>query len=315
MVAAFPFPPASREQEHNVMTKKKIGLIGAGLMGHGIGKNIVTKGYELIVLAHRNRAPIDDLLSKGAKEGKTARAVAEASDVVFLCVTGSPQVEDLVFRKDGLLEAMRPGLIIADCSTAEPTSTLKVAEAVHSKGGHFVDTPLVRTPKEAEEGKLGLMTGGDEKVLKDIRPILDCFADTIIHAGPVGSGHTLKLINNFIAIGTAAVVAEGIAAGLMAKVNMNALNDIVMAGGGRSVMFERLIKVPLANDDSAAKFAIDNARKDVRYYTNMTETMPLASFVAEAVHQTLVLASAQGYGQKYVPRLINLACELNGVKL
>jgi 3-hydroxyisobutyrate dehydrogenase-like beta-hydroxyacid dehydrogenase len=284
-------------------------------MGHGIGKNIVTKGYELTVLAHRNRAPIDDLISNGAREGNTARAIAQASDVVFLCVTGSPQVEDLVFRKDGLLEGMKPGLIIADCSTAEPSSTVKVAEAIHAKGGHFVDTPLVRTPKEAEEGKLGLMTGGDEKVLKDIRPILDCFADTIIHAGPIGAGHTLKLVNNFIAIGTAAVVAEGIAAGLKAKDDMKALNDIVMAGGAKSVMFERLIKVPLANDDSAAKFAIDNARKDVRYYTNMTETMPLTSYVAEAVHQTLVLASAQGYGQKFVPRLVNLACQLNGVKI
>jgi 3-hydroxyisobutyrate dehydrogenase-like beta-hydroxyacid dehydrogenase len=297
------------------MTKKKVGLIGAGLMGHGIGKNIVTKGYGLTVLAHRNRAPIDDLIAKGAKEGKTARAIAEASDVVFLCVTGSPQVEDTIFRKDGLLEGLRPGMVIADCSTAEPSSTAKVADAIQAKGAHFVDTPLVRTPKEAEEGKLGLMTGGDEKILKDIRPILDCFADTIIHAGPVGAGHTLKLINNFIAIGTAAVVAEGIAAGLKAKVDMKALNDIIMAGGGRSVMFERLIKVPLANDDSAAKFAIDNARKDIRYYTNMTETMPLTSYVAEAVHQTLVLASAQGYGEKFVPRLVNLACQLNGIKI
>jgi 3-hydroxyisobutyrate dehydrogenase-like beta-hydroxyacid dehydrogenase len=297
------------------MTKKKIGLIGAGLMGHGIGKNIVTKGYALTVLAHRNRAPIDDLIAKGAKEGKTARAIAEASDVVFLCVTGSPQVEDTIFRKDGLLEGLRPGMIVADCSTAEPSSTAKVAEAIQAKGAHFVDTPLVRTPKEAEEGKLGLMTGGDEKVLKDIRPILDCFADTIIHAGPVGAGHTLKLINNFIAIGTAAVVAEGIAAGLKARVDMKALNDIVMAGGAKSVMFERIIKVPLADDDSAAKFAIDNARKDIRYYTNMTETMPLASPVAEAVHQTLVLAAAQGYGPKYVPRLVNLVCQLNGIKL
>jgi 3-hydroxyisobutyrate dehydrogenase-like beta-hydroxyacid dehydrogenase len=297
------------------MTKKKVGLIGAGLMGHGIGKNIVTKGYELTVLAHRNRAPIDDLIGKGAKEGKTPRAIAEASDVVFLCVTGSPQVEDLIFRKDGVLEGLKPGLIIADCSTAEPASTVKVADAVKAKGGHFVDTPLVRTPKEAEEGKLGLMTGGDETVLKDIRPILDCFADTIIHAGPVGAGHTLKLINNFIALGTAAVVAEGIAAALKGKVDIKALNDIVMAGGAKSVMFERFIRVPLANDDSMAKFAIDNARKDVRYYTNMTETMPLTSYVAEAVHQTLVLASAQGYGDKYIPRLINLACQLNGIKL
>lgn len=297
------------------MTKKKVGLIGAGLMGHGIGKNIVTKGYALTVLAHRNRAPIDDLIAKGAKEGKTARAIAEASDVVFLCVTGSPQVEDTIFRKDGLLEGLRPGMVVADCSTAEPSSTAKVAEAIHAKGAHFVDTPLVRTPKEAEEGKLGLMTGGDEKVLKDIRPLLDCFADTIIHAGPVGAGHTLKLLNNFIAIGTAAVVAEGIAAGLKAKVDMQALHDIVMAGGAKSVMFERLIKVPLNDDDSAAKFAIDNARKDIRYYTNMTETMPMSSFVAEAVHQTLVLAAAQGYGPKYVPRLVNLICQLNGIKI
>jgi 3-hydroxyisobutyrate dehydrogenase-like beta-hydroxyacid dehydrogenase len=297
------------------MAKKKVGLIGAGLMGHGIGKNIVTKGYELTVLGHRNRAPIDDLVSKGAKEGKTARAIAEASDVVFLCVTGSPQIEDLVFRKDGLLDGMKPGLIIADCSTAEPASTVKVAEAVQAKGGKFVDTPLVRTPKEAEEGKLGVMTGGDEAVLKDIRPIIECFADTIIHAGAIGAGHTLKLINNFIALGTAAVVAEGIAAGLKAKVDMKALNDIVMAGGAKSVMFERIIKVPLADDDSAAKFVLDNARKDVRYYTNMTETMPFTSYVAEAVHQTLVLAATQGYGQKYVPRLVNLACQINGIKL
>ena len=105
------------------MTKKKIGLIGAGLMGHGIGKNIVTKGYELIVLAHRNRTPIDDLLSKGAKEGKTARAVAEASDVVFLCVTGSPQVEDLVFRKDGLLDGDADP--VSSLPTARPPSRLQ----------------------------------------------------------------------------------------------------------------------------------------------------------------------------------------------
>lgn len=297
------------------MTKKKVGLIGAGLMGHGIGKNIVTKGYELTVLAHRNRAPIDDLIARGAKEAKSARAVAEASDVVFLCVTGSPQVEDTMQRKDGLLDGIRTGTIIADCSTAEPDSTRRIAEAVAAKGGHLVDTPLVRTPKEAEEGKLGVMTGGDEKILREIRPIIDCFADTVIHAGPVGAGHTLKLINNFIALGTAAVVAEGIAAALKAGVDMGALKDIVMAGGGRSLMFERIIKVPLENDDSAAKFAIDNARKDMRYYTSMTETMPLASPVAESVHQMLVLASAQGYGEKYVPRLVNLVCQLNGIKL
>jgi 3-hydroxyisobutyrate dehydrogenase-like beta-hydroxyacid dehydrogenase len=296
------------------MSKERVGLIGAGLMGHGMGKNIVLKGFPLTVLAHRNRAPIDDLIAKGATEAKTAREVADKSDIIILCVTGSPQVEDTLHRKDGLLEGLRKGSVVADCSTAEPGSTLRAAEAVHAKGAHFVDTPLTRTPKEAEEGKLAVMTGGDEKVLARIRPVIECFADTIIHAGPLGAGHTVKLINNFIALGTAAVVSEGIAAALKAKVDMKALRDIIMSGGARSLMFERLIKVPLEDDDSAAKFAITNATKDLRYYTSMTENMPLTSFIAEAVHQSFVLAMNRGYKDRFVPRMIDMLCELNGVK-
>jgi 3-hydroxyisobutyrate dehydrogenase-like beta-hydroxyacid dehydrogenase len=294
---------------------KRVGLIGAGLMGHGIGKNILLKGYPLTVLAHRNRAPIDDLVAKGATEAKSPRAVAEASDVIVLCVTGSPEVEAVVLGKDGVLEGVRAGTIVMDCTTAEPGSTQKVAAAIAEKGGRFADTPLVRTPKEAEEGKLGVMTGGDEATLAELRPIIDCFADTVVHAGPLGAGHTLKLVNNFIAIGTAGVVAEGITAAAKAGVGMEALRDIVMAGGARSVMFERLIKVPLANDDTAAQFAIKNARKDLRYYTNLTETMPFTSFIAEAVHQCFVLAANRGYDDKFIGRLINMFAELNGVEM
>ena len=296
------------------MSKERVGLIGAGLMGHGIGKNIVTKGFPLTVLAHRSRAPIDDLVSKGAKEAKSAKEVAEQSDVIILCVTGSPQVEDTMHRKDGVLEGLRKGSVVADCSTAEPGSTLKIAELVHAKGAFFVDTPLTRTPKEAEEGKLGMMTGGDENILARIRPVLDTFADTIVHAGQLGAGHTLKLINNFISLGTAAVVSEGIAAAYKAKVDMKALRDIVMAGGARSLMFERLIKIPLEDDDSAAKFAIVNAAKDMRYYTSMTENMPMTSFIAEAIHQSYVMAVNRGYQDRYVPRLIDALCEINGIK-
>jgi 3-hydroxyisobutyrate dehydrogenase-like beta-hydroxyacid dehydrogenase len=159
------------------------------------------------------------------------------------------------------------------------------------------------------------MTGGDEAALKSIRPVLECFADTIVHAGGTGAAHTLKLINNYLALGTAAVVAEGIMLAAKAKVDMTALRDIVMAGGARSLMFERLIKVPLENDDSAAKFAIANAAKDLRYYTNLAENLPVSAFIAEAVHQTFVTGLVRGYGDKFVPRIINLLCEINGVKL
>ena len=289
----------------------KVGLIGVGLMGHGIGKNILAKGHQLKVLGHRNRKPVESLIGLGATEAKTAREIAETCDVAILCVTGSPEVEDAVYRADGLLAGVHSGLIVADCSTAEPGSTLKVAASIMAKGGRFADTPLTRTPKEAEAGKLGVMTGGDDATVAALRPIIECFADTIVHAGGVSSAHTLKLINNFISLGTAAVVAEAIAAAHKGGVDMTALKDIVMAGGAASVMFERLIKVPLADDDSAARFAIRNGAKDLRYYTNMTEMMPAVSFVGEAVHQSFLLAMNLGYGDRYIPRMITMLTELN----
>jgi 3-hydroxyisobutyrate dehydrogenase-like beta-hydroxyacid dehydrogenase len=295
--------------------KKRIGLIGAGLMGHGIGKNLLAKGHSLTVLAHRNRQPVESLVKLGATEAKTARDVASGSDIVFLCVTGSPQVEDVFYRKDGLLEGAHAGLIVADCSTAQPSSTQKVAADLAKRGGRFADTPMTRTPNEAEAGKLGLMIGGDDATLQELRPVLDCFSDTIIHAGGVGAGHTLKLINNFVALGTAAVVSEAVVAAAKAGVDLQALNDIVAAGGANSVMFQRLMKVALADDDSALKFAISVARKDLRYYTNMTEQVSATSFVAEAVHQSFVLAENRGYGERYVPRMLNFLAELNGVTL
>lgn len=293
---------------------KRVGLIGVGLMGHGIGKNILKNGYPLNVLAHRNRAPVEDLITQGAQEFTSAREIAENSDVVILCVTGSPQVEDLMYREDGLLNAVHDGLVVVDCSTAEPDSTLKVAAAIEAKGGRYVDAPMTRTPKEAAIGKLGLMTGGDKSTLAEIRPILDCFADTIIYAGDVSAAHKLKLINNYLALGTAALVAEGIAAAVKGEVDLQALRDIVVSGGANSVMFERLIEVPLSDDDSAAQFAIKNAQKDLRYYTTMTQNLPTTSFIAESVHQSYVLANNIGYGDKYVPRMVDVMAQINGVK-
>lgn len=296
------------------MTIKRVGLIGVGLMGHGIGKNILAKGFPLTVMAHRNREPVDDLIAKGAHERNNPLAVARESDLVIICVTGSPQVEQLIYGEYGLLGAVRQGLVIADCSTAEPESTVRIAADVAAKGGHFVDTPMTRTPREAEAGKLGLMTGGAEAVIAEIRPVLDCFADTIVHAGAVGSAHQLKLINNFLSICHAAVAAEAITVAAKAGVNMQALRDIVMSGGAASTMFGRLINVPLADDDSHAKFAIRNARKDLRYYTNMTERLPVTSFLAETAHQMTVMADNMGYGERFLPRLIDVLMTVNGIK-
>lgn len=292
------------------MTIKRIGLIGAGLMGHGIGKNIVTKGFALSVAAHKNRAPIDSLVSLGANEAANPAALAATCDMVILCVTGSPQVEDAVYGENGLIKGAKPGLIIADCSTAEPASTQRIAADLAQRGIDFLDTPLTRTPKEAEAGKLGLMVGGSAALIAKIRPVLDCFAEVVIHAGPVGAGHQLKLINNFLSLSHAAIAAEAIAAAAKGGVSMVALKDIVIAGGANSVMFERLIKVPLDNDDSAAKFAISNARKDLRYYSDMAASLSAPAFLAAQVLQLYTLAVNQGYGDRFVPRMVDIMMDM-----
>jgi 3-hydroxyisobutyrate dehydrogenase-like beta-hydroxyacid dehydrogenase len=292
----------------------RVGLIGVGLMGHGIGKNILAKGFSLSVVAHKNRVPVDSLISLGAKECASPAEIAKASDLVILCVTGTPEVEATIYGQKGIAEAFRDGLIIADCSTAEPTSTIRIAADLKTKGVHFVDTPMTRTPKDAEAGKLGLMIAGPKDILAKIRPVLDCFADTVVFAGEAGAAHQLKLLNNFLSIAHAAIASEAITVAAKAGVDMIAFRDIVMAGGAASTMFGRLINVPLSDDDSHAKFAIRNASKDMRYYTNMTERLPVASFLGETVHQLYVMAENMGYGDRYVPRMIDVFQKINGMK-
>ena len=292
-------------------SKLRVGLIGAGLMGHGIGKNVVTKGFPLRVLAHRNRGPVDDLISLGATEARSPSELAGTCDLVIICVTGSPEVEAVVAGPDGLISGMRKGLVVADSSTALPQSTIRLASQVAAAGGRFVDIPMTRTPKEAEAGKLALMTGGDQTTLAEIRPVLECFADQIFYVGAVGSAHTVKLVNNFIALGTAAVISEAIAAARSGGLDMKALNDVVSAGGANSVMFGRLIKVALENDDSAAKFAIENAAKDLRYYCGLTEGLGATSIVASAVEQMFLLAGNLGHGQRFIGRLSDVLSDIN----
>lgn len=290
--------------------RQRVGFVGVGMMGHGMAKNIVEKGYALTILGHRNRQPVEDLVGRGAVEARSPAELGRRSDLVFLCVTGSPQVEAVVLGPEGLLAGLTPGAIVADCSTAEPDSTLRIAAAIAARGGRFVDAPLVRTPKEAEEGRLGVMIGGDPATVAEIRPVLETFAENIVHAGPVGAGHRLKLINNYLVMANAGTVAEAVVAAKRAGVDLKALTDVVTSGGGDSVMFRRFAKYFLDGDDSAAKFSISNATKDLRYYAHMMETVPAAGFVGAAIAQLFQAAVARGHGGQFLPHIIDAVAAL-----
>jgi 3-hydroxyisobutyrate dehydrogenase-like beta-hydroxyacid dehydrogenase len=138
---------------------KTIGFIGLGMMGHGMAKNLLTKGYGLRFMAHRKRVNLADLLAAGAVECESRAELVRGCEAVIICVTGSPQVERIVLGDDGLLAASAPGLLVIDTSTAEPASTQRLREAFAVRGASLVDAPLARTPKEAEEGRLNTMVG------------------------------------------------------------------------------------------------------------------------------------------------------------
>jgi len=297
------------------MSKERIGFIGVGLMGHGMAANIVGKGYPLTVMANRNREPVEDLIKRGASEAKSPKAVAEASDVVFLCVTGAPQVEAIVNGPDGLKAGARKGMVIVDTSTSEPTLTRRLAEELAPLGIAFLDAPLSRTPKEAWEGKLDVMAGGSEADLARVRPVIDCFAGRVIHVGPTGAGHTMKIVNNFVSMGYAALYAEALAVAKANGVTPKAVNAVM--GGGRMDcgFFQTFFKYVVERDENAHRFTLSNAHKDMRYCANMAQASGIANPLGNAVKNYFAMAEAQGNGGKYVPMLSDEVARWNGVNL
>src|ERR1700688_1286199 len=284
-------------------------------MGHGAAKHILLKGHPLAILGHRNRQPVEDLLARGAAEAKTPAELARSSDVVFTCLPSSVEVEATVFGEGGILAGVHAGMIHVDSTTADPQSTRRIAREYEKQGATIVDAPVGRTPKEAEEGKLSTFLGGDPASLAKVRPIIACYADTIIEAGPLGAAHTLKLVNNFISIGTSAVIAEAIATAAKLGVDLAKLYEVVSAGGANSAMFQMMMPWVLEGDSSRLKGPIRIAAKDMRFYTRLAESAPAAAFIAQAVNQVYQLANLRGHGERFMPTLPGILAELNGTKI
>lgn len=295
--------------------KQRVGFIGVGLMGHGMAKNIVEKGYPLSVMGHRNRKPVNDLVKRGAKEAKSPAEMAKNSDVIFLCVTSSLQVEDLIRRKDGIKAGAHKGLIIVDCSTADPNSTIALAEELAPLGVRLIDAPLGRSPKEAEEGLLNTFVGADAKTLKEVRPLIETWAENIIHVGPVGAGHKMKLVNNFVAMSYVAIYAEAFTTAKKTGVPLDKFHEVISAGGLNSGMFQNVCKWVIGGDPKAHEFTIANCDKDIRYYNQLADAERLTAVVASAVKQSYAMAMAMGRGDDNMPMLADAVANFNHVTI
>ena len=285
---------------------KKIGVVGIGMMGHGIASNLVKHGYALAVLEHAGNQPLDALKAAGVTTHTSAATLASQVDVVILVLTGSPQVEAVLTGEGGVLQGLKPGSVVIDCSTALPKSTEKMAKAVAAAGSRMLDAPMTRTPKEAAEGRLNLLVGGDAALLEECRPILQCFAENIAHTGAVGSGHSMKLLHNYVSLGFVTLLAEAAACAERSGVAPEVFIDVLAKGGGGGIALERLKPFIATRDASGLKFSIANAKKDLSYYNTMAQDAGAADAVAGAVLQTLTGALAQSNEQTLVPELVAL---------
>ena len=290
-----------------------IGFIGVGLMGHGMARNIVTKGYPLVVLGHRKREPVEHLKSLGATEATTPRELATRCDIVHLCVTGSTQVEANLRGPDGMIASGKRGLIVIDCSTSNPVSTLALGEELKAAGMTLVDAPLSRTPVEAEAGTLDTMVGCDAATFDRIEPVLRCWAANVVHLGPLGLGHKMKLVNNFVAMGYAALFSEALAIARKAGLTIEQFHSVIGSGRMRSGFYDTFIRWSREGDENAHRFTIDNAHKEMKYLAAMADEIGAFNTLQAIVKNHFAAMVAAGEGQCYLPMLADFVAQQNGL--
>ncbi|WP_417412352.1 NAD(P)-dependent oxidoreductase [Hoeflea sp.] len=292
---------------------EKVGFIGVGLMGQGMAKNIVEKGYPLTVIAHRNRAPVEDLVGRGATEATSMQEMAKSCSLIFLCLNSSPQVE-------AAIAALKPGLakgsVIVDCSTSDPTVTERIAAELAEIGVGFADAPLSRTPKEAWEGTLDCMVGADDATFARVEPVIATWAAKIVHIGDVGDGHRMKLLNNFISLGYAALYAEALAMSRKVGIPVAEFDKVIRGGRMDCGFYQTFMGYALEGNREAHKFTLTNAYKDIRYVESMANAVTVTTTMTSAIKNTFAGAMAKGGDgpEDYVPHLSDFVAKANGIE-
>ncbi|WGH79784.1 NAD(P)-dependent oxidoreductase [Jannaschia ovalis] len=291
---------------------ERIGFVGTGLMGHGMAANILAAGYPLTVIAHRNRAPVEDLVAKGATEAADLAELAAASDIVHICAPGSPQVEAIV---DALIDHLPAGAVVIDCSTSNPVSTEALAARLEARGMAMADAPLGGTPVQAAAGELAAMVGASDALFARIEPVIATWAGPIARVGPTGAGHKMKLLNNFLAMGYGAIYAEALALAERTGLGTETFDRVISGSRLDCGFYQTFRGYAVDGNREAHKFTLTNALKDMTYLAAMAGGVQVANPVGAAVRNSYALAVNTGGGgaEDYVPHLVDFVARANGV--
>jgi 3-hydroxyisobutyrate dehydrogenase len=291
------------------MSKPTIGFIGLGLMGGNMVENLQKRGFPVVVM-DLNKDAVKRVLDRGnAREASSPKELAEASDIVELCVTTSEVVESLTYGENGLIAGMKPGSVLIDFGTSIPASTKKIGAALAEKGVGMLDAPLGRTPAHAKDGLLNIMAAGDRATFDKFEHILKEQGENVFYLGDLGAGHTTKLINNFMGMTTVNAMSQAFAVAKLAGVDRQQLYDIMSAGPSNSP-FMKFCKNYAVDDVSDLGFSINNANKDLRYFVQMVSDLGSKTTIGEATSTNLKAAVEAGMGNGNVPEIFDYFVKL-----
>lgn len=282
----------------------RIGFIGLGLMGSAMAGRLQDADHPMTLITNRSRKGVDAAVARGATKAATARTLAEASDIVMLCMNTSDNVEGRMLGPDGVLAGLRTGAVVIDFGTSRPASTRMLADKTAEAGGHFLDAPLGRTPAHAKEGTLNIMCAGEKGAYDRVKPVLDTLGENVFHLGESGTGHTIKLINNFFAMTTATAMAEAFAIADAAGVAREKVYIVMAAGPLHSGMMDFVRNYAMDGQMDLA-FSLANAGKDVGYFTAMAEHLGQDARIGPATLAALSDAVDASWGDRMVPELVD----------
>jgi 2-hydroxy-3-oxopropionate reductase len=293
---------------------ERVGFLGPGLMGKGIVKSLLKKGFPVMVYAHREGLKLDDLTQAGATITKSLKELGGSSDRVLLCVPSSKEVEAAVLGPEGLLGSMKAGSIVIDLSTSYPASTRTLYERLKEKQIAFLDAPMTGTPIHANAGELNLMIGGDKATYEKCLPVFQAIAKNIFYVGPTSHGNVVKLINNFLGQVSNAAVAEALPLAMKAGVDIKALFDVVKVSGGNSRVFEGTVPM-ICKREFPVTFELRLAHKDMNYVSTLGRELNVPLPMVNSLLNVLDLAKASGLGRENTNALVKMFEQISKVEV
>ena len=273
----------------------RIGWIGTGVMGASMVSHLIDAGFQATVYS-RTRDKAEPVLAKGAEWADSPKAVAEASDVIFAIVGFPSDVREVMLGEDGALAGSKPGNVLVDMTTSEPSLAIEIHEAARAQDVHSVDAPVSGGDVGAKNGTLSIMIGGDDEVVQALQPCWDAMGGTIVHQGGAGAGQHTKMVNQILIATNMIGVCEALLYGQKAGLDLPTVLESVGGGAAASWSLSNLGPRIMDNNFDPG-FFVEHFIKDMSIALSEGKTLGLSLPGLALSHQLYLALQAQGHGR------------------